>query len=478
MAGVTTSGISSLGIGSGLDVSSIISQLMTAESQPLKLMQADATKIQTKISAYGKIQSYVSALSDAAKALADPTGWSQATATSGDDKVFTATSGTGAVAGSYSVQVNKLALGQTLVSSGFTSGSGTLSIQLGQWSDDGLTLNDKAGSSAVDVSISATDTLQDISNKINAAKAGVTASVLTDATGSKLVLRSTQTGAENAFKVTVADDDGNDSDPSGLSALAFTTADGTATMGRVQTARNTDVLVDGVPVQSASNTIEGVVAGVTLKLTGESTSATSLSVNSDTTTLQSNVQAFVKAYNDLLGYMNTQTKYDESSKTGGPLQGDSGTNNLRMAMRRLESGQSGASTMFGQLYQIGIDTNRDGTLKVDSAKLTTAMASPSELSKLFSRNGAGTDDDGFGERIKSWADSLVSFDGSVTTRTQSLQKQLDANSKKQDAFNDKLTRIQAQLQAQYATLDTTMANATSLSNYVTQQITNWNKSTA
>jgi len=246
----------------------------------------------------------------------------------------------------------------------------------------------------------------------------------------------------------------------------------------VQTARNTDVLVDGVPVQSASNTIEGVVAGVTLKLTGESTSPTSLSVNSDTTTLQSNVQAFVKAYNDLLGYMNTQTKYDESSKTGGPLQGDSGTNNLRMAMRRLESGQSGASTVFDQLYQIGIDTNRDGTLKVDSAKLTTALASPSELSKLFSRNGAGTDDDGFGERIKTWADNLVSFDGSVTTRTQSLQKQLDANSKKQDAFNDKLTRIQAQLQAQYATLDTTMANATSLSNYVTQQITNWNKSTA
>lgn len=472
--------ISSLGIGSGLDVTTIISKLMSAESQPLTLMQQDATKIQSKISAYGKIQSYVSALSDAAKTLADPTSWGKTTAASANEGVFKATTSSGAAAGTYGVKVDSLAQGQTAYSTAFASasstvGSGTLSIELGAWNSDQTAFTAKSGATQVDIAISGSDTLEQVRSKINAANAGVTASIVTDASGSKLVLRSQNTGAENAFRISVADDDGDGGDASGLSALAYDPSSGQSQLTRSQPATNAKATVDGIAVESPTNSIDGVIDGVTLQLTGTSTQPTALTLTADTTSMQSNVQAFVKAYNDLLGYMNTQTAYDAGSKTGGPLQGDSGTNGLRAAMRRLETGSAGISSTYSQLYQIGIDTNQDGTLKVDDTKLQAALASPDQMAKLFGRNGVGAGDDGFAQKLVTWADNLVSFDGAVTTRSQSLQKILDDNKKKQSDFNDKLTRIQAQLQAQYSALDTTMANASSLSNYVSQQITAWNK---
>lgn len=474
--------ISSAGIGSGLNVSDIITKLMSAESQPLTLMQKDATKIQSKISVYGKIQSYVSALQDAARTLSDTTSWSKTTAATSDAQVFTATSSTGAAAGSYAVQVNSLAQGQTAYTGAFPSatstvGSGTLTLQLGQWAGDNSAFTAKSGSSAVNVSIASTDTLTDVRNKINAAGAGVTASIVTDASGSKLVMRSSDTGAENGFRVMVADDDGAQ-DENGLSALAYDPANGAAQMTRAQTASNASAVVDGIAVTSTSNKIDGVIAGVTLQLTGttEVGKSASLTLTDDTATMQTNVQAFVKAYNDLTTYMASQTKYDESTKTGAVLQGDAGTNRLIYALRGLVTSSAGASSKYSQLYQIGIDTNKDGTLKVDSTKLTAALASPDEMKKLFSRNGTGTADDGIGMKLQDWASSLLSVDGAVTTRTSSLQKQLTDNSKKQDAFNDRLTRIQAQLQKQYSALDTTMSNSTALQNYVSQQITTWNKS--
>lgn len=474
--------ISSTGIGSGLDVSSIISKLMAAESQPLTQLQTDATKIQNKISVYGKIQSYASALRDAAQTLADTSSWSKTTAATSDAGVFTATSSTGGTAGSYAVQVNALAQGQTVYSAPLTSatstvGSGTLTLQLGQWSSDDTSFTAKSGSSALNISVSATDTLTDVRNKINAAGAGVTASIVTDASGSKLVMRSSDTGATNGFRVTVADDDGAQ-DASGLSAFAYDPAGGAAQMTRSQTAANASALVDGIAVTSETNKIEGVIAGVTLQLTGVSDAgkSSSLTLTDDTASMQSNVEAFVKAYNDLTTYMSSQTKYDATTKKGALLQGDSGTNNLISSMRALATSVGGTSATYKQLFQAGIDTNTDGTLKINTTKLQAALASPDEMQKLFSANGASSTDDGIAAKLKTWSNALLSFDGAVTTRTQSLQTQLSDNSKKQDDFQARLDRIQTQLQKQYSALDTTMSSMNALSSYVSQQVTSWNKS--
>jgi len=474
--------VSSTGIGSGLDVTSILSKLMEVERAPLAQIQQEGAKIQSKLSVYGKVQSYVSALGDAAKALADKTTWGRTTASSGDEKVFTATTATGATAGSYSVQVNALAAGQTLASTSFASkttavGAGTLSIELGQWSTDQSSFTAKTGATKVDVTISATDTLEDVRSKINEANAGVTASIVTDATGSKLVMRSTTTGAENAFRVTVADSDGADDD-AGLSRLSYDPSNGIGQMSRTQSASNAEAVVDGITVSSATNKVEGAIEGVTFQLVGKSTSTVDLTISNDATAMQADVEAFVKAYNDLATYLANQTKYDSASKTAGALQGDSGANALRAALRGLGSSTSGTSSVFDRLAEVGLDPQSDGTLKINTTKLKTALASPAELQKMFSLNGAGTADDGFAQKIKNWSETLLGFDGAITTRNTSLQSQITANTKKQTAFEDRMTTVEARLKAQYATLDTKMGSLTALSTYITQQITNWNKSTS
>lgn len=474
--------VSSTGIGSGLDVTTILSKLMEVERAPLTQIQQEGAKIQSKLSVYGKVQSYVSALGDAAKTLAEKTAWGRTTATSADEKVFTATTATGATAGSYSVQVNSLAAGQTLASTSFTSktatvGSGTLTIELGQWSSDQSSFTTKADTSAVNVSISDTDTLEDVRAKINEANAGVTASIITDANGAKLVMRSATTGAENAFRISVADNDGTE-DAAGLSRLSYDPANGVGQMSRTQAASNAEAVIDGITISSATNKVEGAIEGVTFQLVGKSTSAVDLTISSDASAMQTDVQAFVKAYNDLATYLTTQTKYDSATKTAGALQGDSGANALRAALRGLGGSTSGTSTVFDRMAEVGLDPQSDGTLKINTTKLTTALASPAELQKMFSLNGTGTDDDGFAQKIKTWSDTLLAFDGAVTTRSKSLQSQIDANTKKQTAFEDRMTTVEARLKAQYSALDTKMGSLSALSTYVSQQITNWNKSSA
>ncbi len=474
--------VSSAGIGSGLDVETIITKLMAVEKQPLTQIQAEASRIQSKISVYGKVQSYVSALGDAANALASKTAWSRTSATSADEKVFTATTTTAAVAGSYSVQVNALAAGQTLASTSFASktdavGAGTLTIELGAWSADQSGFTPKADVAAINVDVSDTDTLEDVRQKINEAGAGVTASIVTDATGSKLVLRSTTTGQANAFRVNVADADGSE-DAAGLSRLSYDPANGVGQMSRTQAATNAEAVIDGITVSSATNKVEGAVEGVTFQLTGKSTSAVDLAVVNDSTAMKTDVEAFVKAYNDLATYLANQTKYDSATKTSATLQGDSGANALRAALRGLGSATAGSSSVFDRLAEIGLDPQSNGTLKINSAKLTTALASPAELQKMFSLNGAGTEDDGFAQKIKNWSETLLAFDGAITTRTSSLQSQITANTKKQTAFEERMTTVEARLRAQYSALDTKMGTLSALSTYVTQQITNWNKSTS
>jgi flagellar hook-associated protein 2 len=193
--------ISSAGIGSGLDVNSIITQLMAIEQQPLTALQTKATTIQSTVSEYGKIKSTISTMRDLASKLASVTTWGQTTTNSTSSAVAAASNGS--AAGTYSVEVQKLASVQTLataVQPATTAlGGGTLHIELGTWGAGQTSFTAKASATAVDVTVAATDTLADVRDKINASGAGVTALVMTDSSGSRLLIRSNATGADNAF---------------------------------------------------------------------------------------------------------------------------------------------------------------------------------------------------------------------------------------------------------------------------------------
>src|SRR5580765_813530 len=195
----STGTISSAGIGSGLDVNSIVTQLMAIEQRPLTTLQTKATAIQTTVSEYGKVKSALSTLNDASVKLASATTWAQTIGSSSSPSTVTASTN-GATPGTYAVAVQSLASVQTLASATFadtsaTPGAGTLHVELGTWGAGQTSFTPASGATAVDIAIAATDTLTDVRDKINAAGAGVTAMIMTDASGSRLLLRSATTGA-------------------------------------------------------------------------------------------------------------------------------------------------------------------------------------------------------------------------------------------------------------------------------------------
>lgn len=475
-------GISSPGIGSGLDVNSIVSQLVALERRPIELLAQQKSQLSTQLSSFGLMQSYMSNLQSAAAQLAKPEFWTTAAATSSDTAAVTASASASAAAGSYSVTVTQLAQAQSLASPAFANaqsvvGTGTLRIQLGTWSADMASFTAKTGASAIDIGITSSDqTLEGIRAKINAANAGVTASIVQDVQGTRLVLASSATGAENGFQVTAPVDNG------GLSALvanppATSASPPPAGMLQTQAARNAQATVNGLAVTSASNQLSAAIEGVTLTLAKVTTSPVVVTAARDQAALRKGVDAFVSAYNDLSRYLATQTRYDEATKLAGALQGDATAVNLQGRLRTLVQQTSTASATFPTLSSIGLEAQRDGTLKVNESKLGAALANPQELAKAFSQADAGNAaNQGFAQRFKSLADGAIGVDGLLTRRSSGLQGAIKRNEKDQSRLEARVLAVQQRLQRQYGALDSSLGRLNGLSSYVSQQVANWNKS--
>ncbi|MEP6502148.1 MAG: flagellar filament capping protein FliD [Betaproteobacteria bacterium] len=483
----TTGSISSAGIGSGLDVKGIISSLMAVEAQPLNLLQDKATTVNTEISAVGQITSLTSAMGDKARALSSSTLWSQTTSTSADTSVVTADTSTGkAAAGDYSVAVQQLAQGQTVTStaaSSSTLNAGTLTIQLGTYGTDGqlpptATFTDQPGSAPVSIAISGDTSLGAIRDKINAANAGVSASIITDANGSRLSLRSTTTGAINGFKITASETVDDGAAGTGLSALAYDPTGSGAQLSLNQPALNAKATVNGIAIESATNKLTNISDGLSLTLLRKSDTPIDVTVAADTASMQKAITDFVSAYSALQSYISLQTKYDAgtavkagTARTDGPLEGDPSVIGFQNQLRGVVNTTSATSSLFARLSEIGITVQKDGTLLNSSAtKLTAALAHPDELKKLFATQGTTNENTGIAVRFAALADRAVGVDGSLYSRSAGLKGELSRNSKQQDDMQVHLDATQARLSAQYQALDTTMAKMNALSSYVTQQV--------
>lgn len=452
--------ISSPGIGSGLDVSSIITQLMAIERQPLKQLETAESKIQSQISEVGKIKSALSKFRDLAAKLASTDFWKTTTGTSSNSAVSITTSSTASPA-QFEVSVGTLAKAQTIAapavaSSTATLGSGTLTIQRA------------GGGDPFDVTIEATDTLAGIRDKINAAGAGITASILNDANGARLVMRANATGTDNAFSTTVSG--------TGLDGLAFDHVSQTGGATPAQAATNATATINNLPVSSQSNTLTDVLDGVTLTLNAETAAPVTVDVKSDKDALKKTLTDFAAAYTDLAKLIATGTKYDAAAKKAGPLQGDSAIVGLQTQLRAMVGASSGASTAFSRLSDIGMEMQQDGSLTVNGTKLDKALSNLSEIRALFS-NSSLTDPslDGFGKRFRVVASNILGIDGSLTSRTDGLNEKLKRNQKQQDRLEERLAQTQKRLEKQYTALDTQLGKLNGLSSYVTQQVAIWNK---
>lgn len=399
----TTPTLSSPGIGSGLDVNGIVAKLMSVERRPLDQLTMQETTVQSKISAYGSLKSGLAALQTAVHALSAPTPFRSMAATVGNASVVTATTGAGAVAGRYSLEVSALAQSHKLASNGFaavtnTVGSGALTFTFGTFAAGTFTPNASAGARTVTIA-AGQSSLSGIRDAVNAAGVGVTATIVNDGTanGQRLVFTSNASGADQSLKITVSDSDGVNTDATGLSQLAY---DPAAAVGSGKNlvekvaAQDATFTLDGIAIRSSSNTVTGAIAGVTLNLAGTNVgSPTSVTVSQDIGPAGAAVAAFIKAYNDLQTTITSLTKYDATNKTPSVLTGDSTVRMVQAQLRALVgSAVAGATSGLNSMSLVGITTQTDGTLVLDSAKFNAALtANPGAVAQLFAATGNATD---------------------------------------------------------------------------------------
>ncbi len=451
-------GITASGIGSGLDVNSLVSQLVSSESKPLSLLKTQEKTVNAKISAYGQLTAALSTLQNSLKGLS-ATGLGACSASSSATGI-TASAGSGAVPGNYAIVVNQLAQTHKLISPGQASataalGAGTLSMTV-------------AGGAPVILSPS-TNSLNDIRDAINASGLAVTASIISDGSvnGQRLVVSGKESGAANA--ITLAGTGALASfsyDPAVPVSFGYDgSGNAPAVMSQTQAAQDAQLTIDSVKVSSATNTISGAIAGVTLKLTQASNTPVTVSVDRDAAATKGAVNTFIKAWNDLKSLVNTQTAWNQSTRIGAVLHGDSSPASAISQLRSTLSKAVAGAGNFSVLSDLGISFQKDGTLAVSETKLQSAIDKhPSDLVALF----AGAD--GIVTRTGALLTSMMGDGGLVNARTTGLSASLRDLGRRENSEQARLDALERRYRAQFTRLDAALSRMQNTSTYLSQQL--------
>jgi flagellar hook-associated protein 2 len=469
--------LSSPGIGSGLDIRSIVSQMVALEQKPLAQLQTKASTFQARLSAFGQLKSQIANLQDQITKLATPANWTSLAFRSSNSLAVSGSATASATPTRFSVEVSQLARAQSTASAPIASGSamgGTLSIDIGTWAGvdhdtDPLTpdqqqFTPRTSGATIDIEVLDGDSLSQIATKINKAGAGVTATVLNDASGQRLLLRSSDTGEAAGFRVQAS----GLTPGSALEQLSYDPENGSTGMDLSQAALDTLATVNGVAVRSANNRFNGVVEGVNLTVSQVTTSPVDITVANDTAAMRAMVTNFVDSYNALNNALAEMTRYDPTTKSAGTLQGDTTAIRLQSALRSLVSSNGPAGGAFANLSAIGVEFQKDGTLKAGN-QLDEALKDPAALQRFFTTEGTG-----LGARLKTFTQGLLDSNGTLDTRRNALQGDIKRNTREQERLTERIARTEERLLAQYSRLDTQLASLNALSAYVNQQVTNWN----
>lgn len=409
--------ITSAGVGSGLDVSGIVTSLMTVEKQPLNAVNKQKAAYESKVSAYGTMKSALSTFQTAVSALSDPAKFNAQSVTSGDTKIFTATANGKATNGSYSVTVNQLAKAQKLMMAGTANttdvvGTGTLTISFGKFTEATTTpaapASFTANADKADITIninSSNNTLAGVRDAINATNSSVSASIVNDGTTNRLVITSKDTGEVNSLKISVADTDGNSLDSTGLSQLAYDplAASGSGkNLTQLQAAKNALFEVDGIAISKPSNLVTDAIEGVTLNLLGVNTGNTlSLDVATDKDKIKESVKGFVDAFNKLDDTLRNLTKYDSTGKSSGILLGDATARSVMTQVKAVMSKSLNSTNTVNTLTQVGVSFLSSGKMALDETKLSKVLDTNfSDVAALFTVSAKTSD-------------ALVSYSGST-----------------------------------------------------------------
>jgi flagellar hook-associated protein 2 len=443
--------------GNGIDIKSVVNAILTPESAPLTAWQNQQTDLSTQAGLLAGLNNNLTTLAAAALALASSTGpLSSQSATSSDSSILTATAATAAVAGSHQIIVSSLATTGTLYTNPLTDGN-TSFLAAGTTTGDIQLQVGGVGGSSHDIAITqgSNDTLTTLANYINTQKWGVTASVVTDAGGARLALYSQSTGTPGALAITTNN-----------TGLSFNPPVG---------GTNASFSIDGIPLSSASNTVTGAIAGVTLNLASASPATTvQLTVGPDAAAATTAINNFVDAYNSVVGILNTQFTVDPTTNTEGPLGGDSALRSLQSSLLNDVTFSITGNSGFVNLAALGIDLNNDGTLTVNQTatdthpSLSSVLASNPAAVQSFFTNAAGT---GFANNFSNDLFNLTDpTSGIITVDIAGNKAQQKALGTQITNLQDRLTAQQTALTLQYAQVNATLESYPSLLLTVTAEI--------
>jgi flagellar hook-associated protein 2 len=437
------------GLGSGLDINSLVSQLVAAErAAPNARLNRNEARANTQLNALKSFQTAANALQTAAEALKTAAGKTVFKAQLATDAPFRATVGSEAQPGRYEVEVMNLARTDKLATAQMAPdaalGGGTLSIAVG----DRL----------IEVEIGAqASTLADIRDAINAAAAneGVRATLVNGNGGTQLVLSGVETGAGQS--ITVA------ADGAGLQALAW---DGnTGGMSRLQVASDALLSIDGIAVSSGSNRFENLVDGVSLDLDrAVPGSSFSLSISRDGAALATALDNFVKAYNNTTGMVSTLGRYDAATDTSAPLQGDAALRGFGASLRTAAGAAYGEGELR-TLSQLGVTLQADGKLAFDRAKfLELESSQPAQVASLLGG------EQGLAASVTRLTQGYAGSEGVIDSRKESLESRLKRVANDRVALDRRLEVIEARLRRQFNALDTLVSQLQSNASFLTQQL--------
>lgn len=450
--------ITGTGLGSGLNINEIVGALVTAQRAP-KTEQLDRLEARTdaKISGVGKLKSALEAFQSAMKELGNANAFSSLAASSSDESRVGITASNGAVGGSYQVKVNQLATASKVATGTVPSdtifSAGSLTIRLGG----------DAGAVSYDVEVPEGASLLQVRDAINnqLKEQGITANLVSDPgdpeAGSRLVLSSSETGEGKDVFVS-----GSNGSLQSLDIDATQERVGNGA-GYISQAKNAQFELDGLPLSSPTNTISSAVDGITISLLPDSQNETvtiAVGVNEDG--LKESVQKFVDAYNQLIKVADDLTKVslgsDGTTTSSGALVGDASLRQLLSSVRNELTG-AGASGSIGMLSDLGITTQRDGSLGVDEAKLGDVLKkTPDAIGAFF------TGSDGLFSRLDGQIKGYTQTGGVLAERSGSLQGTLDSITKQREAHERRMASVEARLFTQFNAMDSLVGRLTSTGN--------------
>ena len=460
--------VNTLGAGSGIDIPGLVNQLVTANFQAKNGALTRQNQTLTKqISSASTLKSDITSFADGLNTLAKG-GTVAAQATSSDTSVVTASVISGARLSGVSTQleVRQLAQAQAAATAPRASrtdavGTGTLTLQFGTaTTSNGVLTGFTAGSAAaVDIAIDADHaSLDGIAAAINAAGAGVTASIITDSSGARLALKG-RTGEAQAFTLTATEDVGNE----GLASLNIGVG---STIGTA--AQDAIVAVDGTPLKRASNSISDLVDGVKLDLVSAKPGTTvSLTSATPTAALRQVFNDYVTAFNNLVANVKAQT-----NAIDGPLRADAAARSFGAALNRLNLTPLSTTTVPGAprtLAEAGISTNRDGTISVRTAQLDAALKNYPEAVEALFADGAGASGGGLAAAFKALADNATSTTIGLGATIDRYTKQQSQIAEQQDRIASETETYRARLTKQFSNSDARVAAYKQTSAFLTQQ---------